>query len=507
MDTKDNPTSGSLVLVTGATGYIGGRLAKRLASEGFAIRCMARTPERLEGRFCSGVEVVRGDVLEPESLSKALAGVDTAYFLVHALALPGDFEAAEARGARNFAAAALEKGVRRIIYLGGLTGSQPKSAHMRSRHAVGEILRESGVQTLEFRASVVLGAGSLSFELVRTLVQRLPVMIVPKWVRVKAQPIAIDDVLAYLTLGIGLELPGDTSRVYEIGGAEQVSYLDLMKAYASERGVRRVFIPVPVLTPWLSSLWLNLVTPLFARVGRKLIDSICSASIVTNDDAARDFPVQPMSVQEAIRRAMAEEDRQFVETRWSDALSSSDVQPRWGGCRFGSRIVDSRVVVVEADIKDAFAVIERIGGKTGWYYGNWLWKLRGWMDRAIGGVGHQRGRSDPHNLRPGDTVDWWRVEAIERPNRLLLRAEMKLPGRAWLQFELNNTSEGLRIRQTAVYDPVGLTGLVYWYALYPAHEFIFSGMLRSIAVRAGGRTDALRVSRDPDAPETDLPSP
>lgn len=441
------------------------------------------------------MQVVRGDVTDADSLATALEGVDTAFYLVHALANTRDFEAVESAGARNFAEAARAAGVRRIVYLGGLGDvGDEESAHMRSRHAVGEILRASGVPTLEFRASIIIGPGSLSFDLIRSLVRRLPVMIVPRWVRVKAQPIAIDDVLDYLLQAI--DVPMTNSTVYEIGGQEQLSYLDLMKRYGEIVGLRRLYINVPFLTPWLSSLWLNLVTPLFAKVGRKLIDSIRVASVVTDDRTLADFAVRPMDVTEAIQRALAEEDRRFTETHWSDAFSSSADSSGYGGRRVGSRIVDSRATAVAAPPDEVFPYIERIGGMNGWYYANALWQLRGFLDRQIGGVGMQRGRRDPARLRPGDVVDGWRVDAIERPHRLLLRAEMKVFGRAWLQFEVRPRDAYTEIRQTAVYDPFGFPGLAYWYALYPLHELIFSGMLRGVAHAAGRQSPSrAKISR------------
>lgn len=466
------------ILVTGATGYVGGRLTRRLEDSPHNLRCMARRPSFLVGRVAASTEIVQGDVTEPLTLERALDGVDVAFYLVHSLASSGDFESTEIEGARNFAAAAAKAGVGRIVYLGGLGGGA-QSAHMRSRHAVGDILRQGSVPTIEFRASIIIGPGSLSFELIRSLVRRLPVMVVPKWVRVQAQPIAINDVLDYLVQAV--DLPVTESKVYEIGGREQLSYLDLMKRYGDIFGLHRIYINVPFLTPWLSSLWLNLVTPLFARVGRKLIDSIRVASVVTDESALRDFSVRPMDVSEAIRRAQDEEDRAFRETHWSDALSSSFETSRYGGTRFGSRIVDSRTISVGAAPDEAFTAIERIGGDTGWYYGNWLWKFRGVIDRMAGGVGMQRGRRHPDYLRKGDVVDCWRVEEIERPQRLLLRAEMKVFGRAWLQFEVDPAGSESVIRQTAVYDPSGLMGLVYWYLLYPLHELVFRGMLRGIA--------------------------
>jgi len=477
-----------LLLVTGASGYIGGRLMRALHDAGARVRCMARRPEELRARVPKDVEVVRGDVLDAASLTAALDGVDTAYFLIHAMATPRDFAREECEGARSFAQAALAAGVRRIVYLGGLGSDEGLSPHLASRHEVGRILRDSGVPTIELRASVILGSGSLSFELVRALVERLPVMLTPRWVSTRTQPIAIGDVIAYLAAAAEVSVQGST--IVEIGGSDRVSYLDLMREYASQRGLRRIFIKVPFLTPWLSGRWLGLVTPVYARVGQKLIDGVRNETVVTSPIAAELFPaIVPRGMREAIAQALANEDRELAETRWSDARSSIGRTQPWGGRALGSRRVDSRDVVVERPPAVAFRPIERIGGSNGWYYGNWLWRLRGLLDLLAGGAGMRRGRRNPESLRVGDAVDFWRVEAIE-PSRLLrLRPEMKLPGRAWLQFEISPSAEGSVIRQTAVFEPRGLLGLLYWYALYPVHGLIFGGMLRGIA-RAAERTAA-----------------
>lgn len=477
------------ILVTGASGYIGGRLAPFLASQGLPVRCMGRAVAVLQQRFGDSVTCVHGDVTAPESLAGALAGVHTAYYLVHSLEAPGDFESLEQTGARNFAAAAREAGLQRIIYLGGLSsGESSHSRHMRSREAVGEILRESGVPTIELRASIVIGAGSLSFELIRALVRRLPVMIAPRWVSIAAQPIAVGDVLAYLAES--RTLPCEGSRIYEIGGADQLSYRDLMLAYAQTQGLRRRIFDVPFLTPWLSSLWLSLVTPVLASVGRKLIESICLASVVRDTRALEDFSVRPLGIQDALAAAHREEDERIVASHWADAASASGRRKTWGGTHFGARILDSRTARVEVTPAEAFTPIRRIGGENGWYYGNAFWKLRGLIDKLLGGVGIGRGRRDPEQLRLGDTLDWWRVEAYEPDALLVLRAEMRLPGRAWLRFEVAPEASGAGsvITQTAIYDPVGVAGLVYWYALYPIHEFIFAGMCRNIARQAEGLT-------------------
>jgi uncharacterized protein YbjT (DUF2867 family) len=486
------------ILLTGATGYVGGRLLPLLEAAGYRVRCMTRRPEALAGDVGEATEVVKGDVLDADSLVAAMQGVDTAFYFVHSMGSTSDFEAEDRLAAQNFTDAAKQAGVRRIIYLGGL-GSRDKalSKHLRSRQETGDLLRSSGVQVVELRASIVIGSGSLSFEMIRALVERLPVMICPKWVRVLAQPIAIEDVLAYLQEAI--ELPEQDSKIYEIGGPDQVSYGEIMQEYARQRGLRRLMIPVPLLTPYLSSLWLGLVTPLYARVGRKLVASLKNPTLVSSNLASTAFSVRPRSLSEAIARALVNEDREFAATRWSDALSASGQPKRWGGVRFGSRLVDSRTADSKATPAAAFAAIQRIGGKTGWYYGDWLWQVRGFLDLLVGGVGVRRGRRDPVNIRVGDALDFWRVESFEPGRSLRLRAEMKVPGRAWLEFEVTEHETGSRIRQTAIFDPVGLFGLAYWYALYPLHQLVFAGMLRNV-VRAGTLVDAEAIARAGSVP-------
>jgi hypothetical protein len=304
-------------------------------------------------------------------------------------------------------------------------------------------------------------------------------MVTPRWVRVLAQPIAINDMLAYLLAAAELPQPGPAT--FEVGGPDVVSYADLMREYARQRGLRRWMVPVPVLTPRLSSLWLGLVTPLYARVGRKLIDSIRHPTVVRDDAARRAFLLEPVGMREGIAQALRNEDHDCAQTRWSDAMSATGTDRTWGGVRFGNRLVDSRLVSVRVNAERAFAPIRRLGGQTGWYYGNWLWTLRGWLDLALGGVGMRRGRRALATLRVGDTVDCWRVEAIEPGRRLLLAAEMKLPGRAWLEFAVEPAADGAVIRQTAIFDPAGLGGLAYWYAVWPLHQMVFAGMLRGLA--------------------------
>ena len=475
------PVTGGRILVTGASGYVGGRLVPVLEARGYRVRCLARRPEYLAGRFRPGTEVVGGDVLNPDSLASALDGVHTACYLVHSMGAAGDFQAQDRIGARNFARAARTQGVRRVIYLGGL-GDRELSPHLASRQEVGEILAAEGPPSVEFRASIVIGSGSLSFEMIRALVNKLPVMVTPRWVRTPTQPIAIDDVIGYLVHG--LELEADDGAVFEIGGPDRVSYGELMQEYARQIGVRRLMVPVPFLTTRLSSLWLGLVTPLYARIGKKLIDSLRNETVVRSAGARTRFPVRPLGVRQAIARALEEEDRQMAATRWSDAVSSGGKTRGWGGRRCGPRLVDRQQIEVGVEPARAFAPIQRIGGRQGWYFATWLWYLRGFVDLLAGGVGMRRGRRHPVELRAGDPLDFWRVEAWEADRLLRLYAEMKVPGRAWLQFEVEPAPGGSRITQTAVFDPLGLGGLVYWYGLYPIHWLIFRRMLRGLAARA-----------------------
>lgn len=442
------------VLVTGATGYVGGRLLRALRAEGRPVRCFVRDPGKLD----PDVEHVRGDVLDAESLGRALRGVETAYYLIHSMAGADDFGERDRRAARAFAAAAQRAGLRRIVYLGGLGRGPDLSAHLASRQEVGRILRESRVPTVELRAGIIIGRGSLSFEMVRALVERLPVMVTPRWVNTETQPIGIDDVVAYLVAALDLA-PG-AKGVWEIGGPTRTSYGGLIREYARQRGYRRLILPIPVLTPRLSSLWLGLVTPVQAHIGGKLLEGVRNETVVRDDRALRDFAVRPVSVDVAVSRALAE------------GPPPANVLPR---------LTDVREAHVGQPPDRAFGPIERIGGSTGWYWGDVLWRVRGLLDRLVGGIGMRRGRVDPDHLRVNDPVDFWRVEAIE-PGRLLrLAAEMKVPGEAWLQFEVEGDGAGGSVlRQTAIFLPRGLFGRIYWYLLAPIHEFVFAGMLRGI---------------------------
>ncbi len=429
----------------------------------------------------ASVQIAEGDLLRSETLSAAFAGVDTAFYLVHSLGSGADFEEREERCARHFVAAARAAGVRRVIYLGGLgDAGESLSPHLRSRQRVGELLRESLPEVLEFRASIALGPGSLSFEMIRALVERLPVLILPRWVTAKAQPIFIDDLLDYMMAGLQAP-PGLGSRVFEIGGADHTSYEGLMREYARQRGLSRWMIRVPVLTPRLSSLWLALVTPLLASVGRQLIESIRHSTVVRDQSAEDLFHVRPRRFALAIAGALESEDAELARRRWSGVNFSG---------RLGNYLVDSRALRLPVAGERAFGPLMRLGGANGWYYGNWLWTLRALADRLVGGPGMRRGsrRAGPPGV--GDIVDCWRVEFVE-PGRLLrLRAEMKLPGRAWLQFEVQDQGHSSILSQTALFDARGVLGRLYWWALYPVHSLMFEGMLKGVADAAGKGSDS-----------------
>lgn len=461
-----------MILIAGASGYVGGRLLRALeVSEARpALRCLARRPEHLRGRAASSTEVVQGDVLDPESLQAAMKDVETAYYLVPSGNGHGYSEDEDRRAAEAFGAAARSAGVRRLICLGAL-GASSANQHARTGH----ILRQSGVPVIEFRTFIIIGSGSLCFEMLRALVERLPVLVTPRWMRTKTQPIAVEDVIAYLIEALHFNGEG----IFEIGGADRVSYCELIQEYGRARGLRRLRIPTPVAAPGLSSWILGLVTPLYARAVRKVIASLQQSTELRDTQALDAFAVRPRGVREAIERALRNEDREFAETRWSDALSSPGPD-RWGGARYGSRFVESQALHVAHPPAQAFRPIRRIGGTTGWYYLNWLWRLRGFLDLLAGGVGLRRGRRHPEELVPGDTVDFWRVEAYE-PDRLLrLFADMKVPGRAWLQLEVEGQGSGSLIRLSAIFDPVGILGWLYWYSLYPIHKLMFGRMLRAM---------------------------
>jgi uncharacterized protein YbjT (DUF2867 family) len=475
------------ILVTGATGYVGGRLVPQLLARGHAVRCMVRDPARLQGRpWAAQAEIVRGDVLDADSLVPVLAGIEVAYYLVHSLGTGPDFHDRDMRAARTFGQAAAAAGVGRIIYLGGLgdaTGAL--SEHLRSRQDTGASLGTAGVPVTEFRAAVIVGSGSVSFEMIRYLTERVPVMVCPNWVYTKIQPIGIRDVLSYLTEAVST--PASAGQVIEIGGSDVLTYGEMMTGYAAERGLSRWLLPVPILTPRLSSYWVHLVTPIPSAIARPLIEGLRNEVIVRDDRARELFPqVVPAGYLESVRRALARFDTENVETSWSDALTSSHPtsEPVLMTTQDGM-VMERRQLIVNASPEQAFTVFSSLGGATGWLRLNWAWQLRGFIDRLLGGVGMRRGRRHPHHVRVGDAVDFWRVEAVE-PGRLVrLRAEMTVPGRAWLEFHARTQEDGRTlVTQTAFFSPRGLFGLVYWYALYPIHGLIFGGMIREIGRRA-----------------------
>ena len=475
------------VLVTGATGYIGGRLVPRLLEAGNAVRILARDPARLQGRsWITQVEVVQGDVFEPDTLLPAMEGIEVAYYLIHSLATSSDFQERDLVAARNFSSSAHKAGVQRIIYLGGLGDPEAElSKHLRSRQQTGNALRESGIPVTEFRAAVIVGTGSLSFEMVRYLTERVPIMICPRWVFTRIQPIGIGDVLSYLLTV--LETPESQGKIIEIGGADVLTYGEMMLGYARARGLRRILLAVPVLTPRLSSYWVHWVTPIPASIARPLIEGLRNEVIVRDETAQRIFPhIRPISYSESVSKALESLEAGEVETIWSDSLvSSQGDRPAVYLGQVQGMIIERRQRFVRTSAADVFRVFSGLGGERGWYTFNFAWKLRGALDRLIGGVGMRRGRRDPNELRMGEALDFWRVEAIE-PGRLVrLRAEMKVPGKAWLQFEALPVQDTESVLvQTAIFDPKGLSGMIYWYLLYPIHAIIFAGMVAKIAEEA-----------------------
>ncbi|NQV73477.1 SDR family oxidoreductase [bacterium] len=480
-----------MILVTGATGYVGGRLIPKLLQAGYAVRCLVRDRGRMPDQWWSSeVDIVEADVLNFDSLEKVFNGVDQAYYLIHSLGgMRGDLVSTEVQAASNFGRQAKLQGVDRIIYLGGL---EPKpgqqSKHLRSRIETGDTLRSSGVSVTEFRAGVVVGSGSLSFELVRYLTERVPFLITPKWVSTKTQPIGIRDVLSYLTEA--LSTPESRDQIIEIGGADVLSYAEMFAQYAVLRGLKRPIVKVPVLTPRLSSLCVGLVTPINTQIARLLIDGLDNEVVVTNDLAKRLFEIQPASYSDAVARALQRFDSDEVETYWSGSISSGIVENQVFSTLDKSEnlITEKNTVVVDCRPIDAYKTVCSLGGDTGWLYADFLWRIRGFIDTAVGGTGMRKSRRSRSLVQPGDTIDFWRVEKADAPNYLLLRAEMKLPGSAWLEFNISEHESGkTTISQTAYYEPKGLSGLLYWYLFSIPHQFIFPGMLKRIGVMAGRR--------------------
>jgi uncharacterized protein YbjT (DUF2867 family) len=472
-------------LVTGATGYIGGRLAPRLIEAGHDVRCLSRTPERLRDvPWAQRVKIFKADLLDRGALTAALDGVDVAYYLAHSLGSPG-FEETDRLAATNFGAAAAAAGVKRIVYLGGPAPDRVEaSAHLRSRNEVGEILTRSGVPTVTLRAAVIIGSGSASFEMLRYLTERLPVMVTPTWVRNRIQPIAVRDVLHYLVAWA--TVPETVNRSFDIGGPDVLTFAEMMRRYAIVAKLKpRLIIPVRTLSPWLSSHWVGLITPVPKAIAKPLVESLVHEAVCREQDVARyvpDLPGGRKGFDESVALALAKVRDADVETRWSTAAWTGapgdplPTDPDWSG---GSVYIDHRERSVDATPAALWAVVTGIGGERGWYSFPLAWAARGWLDRLAGGVGLRRGRRDPHRLYAGEALDFWRVEELE-PGRLLrLRAEMRLPGSAWL--ELRVESGPTRYRQRAVFIPRGLAGHAYWWSVAPFHALVFGGMARNIA--------------------------
>jgi uncharacterized protein YbjT (DUF2867 family) len=475
-----------LILVTGATGYVGGRLVPRLLDAGYRVRCLVRDPHRLQGRpWLPRVEVISGDALREGMLIEAMKDISVAYYLIHGkqggqISAHRDLEVAH-----NFAEAASEAGIERIIYLGELVDpTADLSPYLRARHETGHILRQSQIPVTEFRAGMIVGSGSALFEMIRYLTEREPVLICPAWFFSEAQPIAIRDVLFYLIEA--LKSPESVGKMLEIGGPTRLTYADMLLGYAKERRLKRVLIRTPFYAPRLSAYWVHMVTPIHWRVVLPLIEGLRSRLIVRDGAARKLFPqIKPIDFQTAVRLALGRIQRDHVETSWADALVTvaGDVQPYRFVVEEGM-YVETRKMLLNLSTEDVFRSYTGIGGERGWLYMDWAWGIRGWLDKAVGGVGLRRGRRHPDEIRAGEALDFWRVEEVE-PNHLLrLRAEMKLPGKAWLQFESEPQGDQTLLTVTAYFAPYGLFGFLYWYAMWPFHKFIFDGLTHQIASRA-----------------------
>ncbi len=469
------------IAMVGATGYIGGRLVPRLLKIGYKVRCLVRTPEKIAGRDWAeepGVEIRQSDLESIPDLAEALRGCDAAFYLVHSMNSAGsDYADQDRHLALNFAEAARQAKVQRIIYLGGLgeTGKN-LSEHLASRREVEKSLASGGVPVTVLRAAMIIGSGSAAFEILRYLVERLPVMVTPRWVTTPCQPIGVRNVIAYL-IGV-LAVEETTGRVFDIGGSEVLCYRDIMRIMQEELGIsRRWIIPVPILTPRLSSYWIHLVTPLSHNIAKPLAEGLKNPVVCMENEITRLVPQKLMSVRESIKAALASTLEHRVETNWSMA-GPIPGDPDWAG---GKVFRDERTRTVNAPAHAVFRAVCRVGGGHGWYVADWLWRIRGWMDELVGGPGLRRGRRDPEKVGYGEALDFWRVVGLEKDRRLALRAEMRLPGEAMLEFKIEPQSEGTcLLRQTALFQPRGLFGLLYWYCVVPLHHIVFSGMMRGI---------------------------
>ncbi|MGI9528257.1 MAG: SDR family oxidoreductase [Acidimicrobiia bacterium] len=482
------------ILVTGATGYIGGRLVPRLLDEGFDVRCMSRDPELLSlDPWRDRVEVVAADAMDPESLDEALKGCDAAYYLIHAMEGSRDsFAVLDRAAAKNFSRAAERQGLQRIVYLGALgSDSEPLSEHLDSRHEVGRVLASGSTPITELRAAVIIGSGSMSFEMIRHLTEVLPVMMRPDWVKSRCQPIAVRNVLEILVAVI--DDRGTEDRVYDIGGPDVLSYEDLMQGYAQVAHLRRrLVIPFPIFSERLSPMFVGLATPLPVDMARPLIESLQHDVVVHGASPPGFEPGKLIPYEEAVNRALARIRESAVDTRWSDALSSPaspmPSDPVWAGA---TMLSDRRAVQSTASPQDLFWAVSRIGGEVGYYTMNWTWIVRGWFDSLIGGVGLRRGRRDPEEIRPGEALDFFRVAEVDpEEGTLVLRAEMKVPGTAWLGWSIEPTDDGSRLTQSALFAPRGLPGRLYWYVLLPIHAAIWERMAHKIAAAAEHRGHA-----------------
>ena len=493
MNTQNHQISpeGRLYLVTGASGYVGGRLVRDLLSDKKRVRVFVRDAKKIQGQsWASQVEVIEGNASNAQDLDRALAGVNTAYYLLHSINVATDFGDIESAMARSFALASEKADVAQIIYLGGIANDENRSRHLTSRMNTGSQLASTSVPVLELRAGIIIGSGSASFEMLRHLTHRLPIMTTPKWVSNRTQPIAIRDVLYYLRSAANLTHP--ENRICDIGGPEVVTYAAMMQTFSKLSGLRkRIIIQVPVLTPKLSSLWIGFVTPVPTSLARPLVESLISEVVVDSRKSVTELiPLPPeglLTVSQAIELALTRVAENHVDTRWSDASfpmapwQKAQSDPDWAG---ELMLKDHREIESDVSIKKIWEQIEGIGGERGWFGSGWLWYLRGLIDRMVGGVGLRRGRRDPVHLRVGDTVDFWRVEAMEHGKSLRLYAEMILPGKAWLEFTLSESDGKSVVTQDALFEPRGLGGQIYWYLVSPFHFFIFPTMLRNIVKAA-----------------------
>ena len=489
----NSPIDKRQILVTGASGYVGGRLVRNLVEDNFDVRVLVRDKNKLKDQpWGNRVEIIEGNANKPEDLTHALKNVHTAFYLLHSINLGKDFDEIESEMARNFAKAAEEQGVKQIVYLGGIANDENRSQHLASRMNTGAQLASGKVPVLELRAGIIIGSGSASFEMLRHLTHRLPVMTTPKWVSNRTQPISIRDVLYYLKKAAQLEAP--VNRICDIGGPEVLSYADMMQKFAKLSGLRRRWIiQVPVLTPKLSSLWIGFVTPVPTSLARPLVESLISEVVADPKKSIDSVIPKPLegllNVETAITLALSRIADHEVATRWSDATfptapwQKAQSDPDWAGEML---LRDSREVFTTKSVESVWEKIEAIGGDNGWYGSDWLWYLRGLLDRLFGGVGLRRGRRDSETLRVGESLDFWRVEAIEKNHRLKLYAEMILPGKAWLEFTVDTVDGKTRVVQEAIFAPRGLGGQLYWYSVLPLHVFLFPTMLRNIVKSARG---------------------